>query len=136
MTTARCERQGQTEIGIISYDGHDFAALGATVHGRHLTAYTKLDRGHVVLTTWCGKTMLACRHEVVREFRDGTLALVFRLIHGRFVAGYALADIGMLFRGELLADTTADDAERAARRIADHFATLDAEEEADFDPDA
>ena len=35
---------------------------------------------------------------------SGSLALMFRLTHGRFIVGYALGDDGMLFRGELLTD--------------------------------
>ena len=99
MTTTRCERRGQTEIGIISHEGHEFAALGATVHGCHVTAYTRKIGSHIVLTTWCGKTMLDCRNEVVRKFWSGSLAIIFRLTHGRFIVGYALDESGMLFRG-------------------------------------
>ncbi|MEO2089800.1 MAG: hypothetical protein ABGY75_09935, partial [Gemmataceae bacterium] len=79
MFTSRSERHGQTEIGIISHEGREFTALGATVHGRDITAFTKLIGGNIVLTTWCGKTMLACRHEVVRRHRDGSLILLYRL---------------------------------------------------------
>jgi hypothetical protein len=100
--STRCERHGQTEIGIISHEGREFAALGATVHCRGVTAYTKLVGGDIVLTTWCGKIMLACRNEVVREHRDGSLILLYRLTNGRFIVGYALAESGMLFRGELV----------------------------------
>lgn len=118
MSTSRSERHGQTEVGIVSHDGREFAALGATVYGRDITAYTKRDGHHIVLTTWAGKTTLACRCEVVRRHRDGSLVLVFRLTSGRFVVGYALGDCGMLFRGELLAGSTDDEARRAAVYIA------------------
>jgi hypothetical protein len=136
MTTTRCERHGQTEIGIISNEGRDFAALGATVHGREITAYTKLIHRQIILTTWCGKTMLDCRNEVVRKFWSGSFAIVFRLTHGRFIVGYALDESGMLFRGELLTDATDDEAKRAALRISDDFAEIDADDEATFDQDA
>lgn len=135
MSTSRSDRHGQTEIGIITHEGRVFAALGATIHGRDITAYTRKIGNQIVLTTWCGKTMLKCRHEVVRTFWSGSLALVFRLTHGRFIVGYALDESGMLFRGELLTDTTDDEAARAAHRISDYFAELDAEDEANFDPD-
>ena len=128
-----CERQGQVEIGVIEHEGHAFAALGASVQGCQITGYTGLQTGDIFLTTWCGKTTLACRSEVVEEYRAGTVALLFRLTKGRFVVGYALGEKGMLFRGELVADCTDDEARRAARRIADHFAELDAEDEAAFD---
>lgn len=36
MTTARCERRGQAEIGVVEHEGREYAALGATVDGRHL----------------------------------------------------------------------------------------------------
>ena len=136
MSTSRSERHGQTEVGIVSHEGREFAALGATVHGRDITAYTMLVGGGIALTTWCGKIMLACRHEVVREHRDGTLILLYRLTNGRFIVGYALAENGMLFRGELLTDGTDDEARRAGIYISNFFAAFDAEDEANFDPDA
>jgi hypothetical protein len=128
--TTRSERHGQTEVGIVIHDGRDFAALGATVHGRDITAYTKLDGHRIVLTTWAGKTMLACRSEIVRRHRDGSLVLCFRLTRRRCVIGYALGDNGMLFRGELLADATKDDARRAAVYIANMCVALDDEDAA------
>jgi len=128
-----CERQGQVEVGVIEHEGHTCAALGASVRGLQITGYTGLQTGDIFLTTWCGKTTLACRSEVVEEYRDGALALLFRLTEGRFVVGYALGEKGMLFRGEILTDFTDEDARREARRIADHFAVLDAEDEAAFD---
>lgn len=136
MSTTRTERHGQAEVGIVSHEGREFAVLGATVQGRDITAYTKLICGNIVLTTWAGKTMLACRSEVVRRHRDGSLVLRFRLTKGRFVVGYALGDNGMLFRGELLIGVTEDESRRAAVFIANMCAALDEEDEANFDPDA
>jgi len=130
MSTSRSERHGQHEVGIVSHEGREFAALGATIHGRDITAYTKLADGNIVLTTWAGKTMLACRSEVVRRHRDGSLVLVFRLTNGRFVVGYALGESGMLFRGELLTGTTDDEARRAAVFIANLCAAFDDEDAA------
>jgi hypothetical protein len=130
MSTTRSERHGQTEIGIVSHDGREFAALGATVHGRGITAYTKRIGGNIVLTTWCGKTMLACRHDVVRRHRDGSLVLIFRLTRCRFIVGYALGDSGMLFRGELVTGRTEDEARRAAVYISNFIAAFDEEDAA------
>lgn len=130
MTISRSERSGQTEIGIVSHDGREFTALGATVRGRDITAYTKLDGHRIVLTTWAGKTMLACRGEVVRRHRDGSLVVLFRLTNGRFVVGYALGDSGMLFRGELLTGSTDDEARRAAVYISNLCAAFDDEDPA------
>ena len=127
--TTRCERQGQTEIGIIEHGGREYAALGATVDGRHLTAYTKTRSGMLTLTTWCGTTMLGCRSEDAASYADGSLAVVFSLTKGRFIAGYALAEDGMLFRGELVTGCSLEQARRAAVRIADHFSELDAEDD-------
>ncbi len=127
----RCERHGQVEIGVIENDGHEFAALGATVVGNHITAYTKRQNGQLALTTWCGETMLACRSEVVDRYADDSLALIFRLPRGRFIVGYALAADGMLFRGELETDCSDEEAQRMARQLADCFAELDAEDEAE-----
>ena len=130
MTISRSERHSQVEVGVVSHEGREFAALGATVRGRDITAYTKLDGHRIVLTTWAGKTMLACRCEVVRRHRDGSLVVLFRLTNGRFVVGYALGDSGMLFRGELLTDTTDDEARRAAVYIANMCAAFDDEDAA------
>jgi hypothetical protein len=75
--------------------------------------------------------MLACCCEIVREYYDGSLALIFRLTHGRFLVGYALGGDGMLFRGELLIDRNDDDAVREAFAIAEHWMKIDEEDECD-----
>lgn len=124
MSTSRSERNGQTEVGIITHEGREFAALGATVHGRDITAYTRLDGSRIVLTTWTGKTMLACRHKVIRRHRDGSLVLIFRLTRRRFIVGYGLGESGMLFRGELVTGSM-DEARRAAIFIANLCAVFD-----------
>lgn len=125
----KCLRQGQIEVGVIEHDSHEFSALGASVVGRHVTGYTKLIHGDITLQTWCGQTMLACRSEVVERYWSGSVALMFRLTRGRFIVGYALAEDGMLFRGELVDNCTDDEARDTARQLADHFAELDAEDE-------
>ena len=130
--TTRCERQGQIEIGIIEHEGHEFVALGATVVGRSVTGYTHRTPSGIDLRTWCGRTMLACRCEVVERYWSDTVALLFGLTNGRFLIGYGLADHGMLFRGALVVDCSLEDARREARRIAEAFADLDAEDEAAF----
>lgn len=132
MTNTRCERQGQIETGIIEHEEQEFAALGASVVGRNITGYTKEDRFGITLTTWCGKTMLDCRCEIVERYWTGALALMFRLPHGRFIVGYALGESGMLFRGELMDDCDEDDARRQAAYLAQFFADLDAEDEKAF----
>jgi len=132
MTSTRCERRGQVEIGIIEHDGREFAALGASVVGRNITGYTKRDRFGITLRTWCGKTMLDCRCVVVERYWSGSLALMFRLPRGRFIVGYALDESGMLFRGELIDDCTDDEARRQATYLSEFFADLDAEDEEAF----
>jgi len=128
----QCVRHGQIEIGIIEHEGRDFSALGATVQGRSITGYTKLVDGEIQLSTWCGKTTLASRSEVVERFWSGSLALMFRLPRGRFIVGYALAETGMLFRGELLTNCDEDEARRHALMISDCFSQLDAEDDEAF----
>ena len=129
MTSTRCERQGQIEIGIIEHEGQEYTALGSSVVGRNITGYTKEDRNGITLTTWCGKTMLDCRNEIVERYWTGSLALVFRLVRDRFIIGYALGENGMLFRGELIDDCTDDEARRQAAYLAQFFGDLDAEDE-------
>ena len=127
-----CIREGQVEIGIIEHEGRKFSALGATVVGREITAYTKLVDDDIHLMTWCGKTMLACRSEVVERFWSGSLALLFRLPRGRFIVGNALAEDGMLFRGELIDGCDDGEARHRAMMISDCFAQLDADDEEEF----
>ena len=75
--------------------------------------------------------MLACRSEVIRQFHDGSSALMFRLTDRRFVVGFALGDDGMLFRGELLTDCDDDRARREAVTLAELWSQIDADDEAD-----
>ncbi|MHC2069740.1 hypothetical protein ACYFX5_19890 [Bremerella sp. T1] len=127
-----CKRQGQIEIGVIEHQGQAFTAIGATVIGRHITAYTNATCHGITLTSWCGKIMLDCRCEIVETYWSGSLALMFRLTRGRFIIGYALGESGMLFRGELIDDYTDDDARRQAAHLAQFFGDLDAEDEEAF----
>lgn len=127
-----CVRHGQIEAGIIEHEGHEYSALGATVVGCRVTGYTRLVNGEIHLGTWCGKSMLASRSEVIERFWSGSLALMIRLTKGRFVVGFALGDDGMLFRGELIANCNEDEARRHALMISDCFAQLDAEDEESF----
>lgn len=127
-----CVRSGQIEVGIINHEGKEFSAIGASVVGRTLTAYTKLAHGEIHLTSWCGQTILACRSEVVQRYADDSMAIIFRLTGNQFIVGYALADNGMLFRGELLRHGDEDDARYLARHLADDFAQLDADDEEAF----
>ena len=127
----RCERRGQLEIGIVTHDCHVFAAFGSSVNGHNVTAYTRHRNGSISLTRWNGSTMLACRNEVIRQFHDGSIALVFRLTNRHFVVGYALGNDGMLFRGELLSDSDSDRARHEAFTLADHWSGIDTEDELD-----
>ena len=124
-----CIRHGQIEVGIVEHDGNEWSAFGATVHGRSITGYTKVVGNDIHLATWCGKTTLASRCEVVERFWSGNLALMFRLPRGRFIVGYALGEDGMLFRGELLTDCDEDEARRHALMISDCFAQLDSDDQ-------
>jgi hypothetical protein len=128
----RCERHGQTEIGIIEHEGHEFSALGANVNGPHIAAYTTRRNGQLVLTTWCGATMLACRSSVIETFWTGAFVVLFRLARRRFIVGFSLGE-GMLFRGELLLDCTEDDAKAKAMELSDYCADIDADDEAEFE---
>ena len=134
MASTRSIRQGQIEIGIVEHEGHEFAALGATVVRRDITAYLKFKRGHYWLTTWAGGTMLDCRSEVIERYWNGGLALVFRLPKNRFIVGYALGDDGMLFRGELIDGCDEDEARRHCLMVSENWAEVDqADEEAELE---
>src|SRR5947209_6933888 len=133
MSKTYCLRHGQTEVGVIEHQGHAFAALGASVQGKQVTGYTHCVRGDVILKTWCGKTLLGSRSEIVEtypadEWGQG-VALVFRLANGRAIVGYALDKQGMLFRGELVED----DFEHAAKQEAEHWRRLDAKDAEKFE---
>jgi hypothetical protein len=97
--TVQCERRGQLEIGAIDHEGQVFVAFEEGVSGHNVTGYTSRRNGSVDLTRWDGISMLGCRSDVVREYGDGSLALVFRLRGDRFIVGHALGENGMLFRG-------------------------------------
>lgn len=127
-----CIRSGQIEVGIITHEGNDFSAMGASVVGRSLTAYTRCTHGEIHLTSWCGQTILASRSEVVQRYADDSMAIIFRLTGKQFIVGYALAEDGMLFRGELLRNGNEDDARYLARQLADDFAQLDGDDEEAF----
>ena len=129
---ADCVRQGQIEEGVIQHEGREWSALGATVQGHSITGYTRLVDGEIQLSSWNGQTTLASRSEIVERFWSGSLALMFRLARGKFSVGYALADDGMLFRGELLTNVDDDEARRHALMVSDCLSQLDAEDEEDF----
>jgi hypothetical protein len=129
--TTKSERLGQLEIGIVTHNGHVYAAFGSSVNGHNVTAYTCLRDGHISQTRWDGSTMVGCRSEIVREFYDRSIALMFRLTDDRFIVGYALGDDGMLFRGELLIDCTDQRARQEALTLAEHWSEIDQEDEAD-----
>lgn len=126
-----CYRRGQGEVGVIDHEGRIFAAFGSSVSGHNVTAYTRNEGKRIALTRWDGGTMLACRSEVVREYHDGSLALMYRLANGRHIVGYALGDDGMLFRGELMTNCNDDRARREAVALAEYWSEIDAEDEAD-----
>ncbi len=126
-----CERRGQVEIGVVDHDGHTYAAFGSSVSGHNVTGYTRNRNGCISLTRWDGSTMLGCRSQYIHKFSDGSLALVFRMTHGRFLVGYALGDDGMLFRGELLTDCSNERAIQEALALTDYWSGIDAEDEAD-----
>jgi hypothetical protein len=127
----RCERRGQVEIGIIDHDGRIFAAFGSSVQGHNITGFIALHHGQTALTRWDGSKMLACRSEVVREYHDGSLAIIFKLKNDRYIVGYALGAEGMLFRGELLLGCDDERARQEAVALAEYWARIDAEDEAD-----
>ena len=128
MATTRSFRQGQVEVGVIENNGVEYAAYGATVCGREISAYLKFKRGHYWLTTWSGGTMLDARSEIVERFWNGGMAILFRLPKRRFVVGYALGN-EMLFRGELLDGCNEDDARRHAMMLSQNWSEVDAEDE-------
>ncbi len=126
-----CERRGQLEIGIITHDGRSYAAFGSSICGRNVTGYTRNLNGCIVLTRWDGSTMLACRYQVIRQFWDGSIALMFRMTHQRYIVGHALGDDGMLFRGELLTDCDDERARYEAIEVSEYWSQIDEEDQAD-----
>jgi hypothetical protein len=131
----KCERRGQLEIGIVTHDGHAYAAFGSSINGRNVTGYTRHRNGCLSLTRWDGSTMLCCRSKVIRHYHDGSIVLLFRLTHSRFVVGYALGVDGMLFRGELLTECDSDRARHDASALAEFWSHIDTEDEADVESD-
>jgi hypothetical protein len=100
-------QNGQTEVGIVEHSGQQFAALGSSTSGTHVTGY--LSHCNRMLTSWGGKVILSGRVEHHGSYRtafDGDTAegVVWWLSKNRAIAGYSLG-AGMLFRGELLYGT-------------------------------
>ena len=132
MASTRSFQQNQIEVGVLEHNGTEYAAYGATVVRRDITAYLKFKKNHYWLSSWSGETKLASRSEIVERFWDGSLALMFRLPRGRFIVGYALGDDGMPFRGELIDHCDEDEARRHAVMVSRNWAELDAEDEEVF----
>lgn len=144
----RCERDEYgREVGVITHNGHEFRALGASVQGEHVTGYLAKNED---LKTWCGRTMLSCR--ALRFGRNGrqsalewhgdswgdTFGIAFPLTHGRAIVGYALG-VGCLFRGELVQledwkneDDFLAELRRETERVCEHWLQVDADDEAEF----
>lgn len=133
MDSTRSVRQGQIEVGIIEHDGHEYAAYGATVVKRDITAYLKFKRNHFWLTTWAGGTMLDCCSEVVERYWHGGMAMMFRLPRGRFIVGYVIDGNGSLYRGELIDGCSEEEARHHCKMVAENWMELDAEDEAAFE---
>ena len=125
MASTRSFQQNQIEVGVLEHNGTEYAAYGATVVRRDITAYLKFKKNHYWLSSWSGETKLASRSEIVERFWDGSLALMFRLPRGRYIVGYALGDDGMLFRGELIDHCDEDEARRHCQMVADNWAEVD-----------
>lgn len=125
-------RQGQSEIGIIEFQGKQFAAYGASVNGREIAAY---HGKNFVLTNWGSMVILDCRCSVVEKFRlrwgDETYALVFKLTNGRAIVGYSLGE-RMLFRGELIEGSDEKELRRYAIGLSEHWIERDEEDDDAF----
>jgi len=120
-----CERQGQTEIGVVEFEGREFRALGASVQGKRVSGYLgKRDQ----LQSWCGRTMMDCRSERFGEYRtdcdDDTFGVVYFLTRGRAIVGYCLG-VGMLFRGELVEIESREDAIRQCEAECEYWLNID-----------
>ena len=61
MTTTRSFQQNQIEVGILEHNGTEYAAYGATVVRRDITAYLKFKKNHYWLSSWSGGAKLDCR---------------------------------------------------------------------------
>ena len=124
-------RHGQSETGIISHQGNEYAAGGSSVQGKYVAGYTHDGPGGLQLRRWSGREWFRSRAKILRMFRDHdgeeAYAVVFRLPNGRAIAGYALGLDGMLFRGELC---DASEAEDTARSLSEFWMERDAEDEA------
>ena len=125
-------RQGQSEIGIVEHQGKQFAAYGASVNGKEISAY---HGKNFTLTDWGSRVILDCRCSVVQKFRlrwgDEAFALVFKLTNGRAIVGYSLGE-RMLFRGELVDETDERELKRLAIGISEHWIERDEEDDDDF----
>lgn len=95
----RSEQHGQVEVGIVSHEGREFAALGSVIDGDRITAYLGKD-GY--LTKWDG-TVIGIYHitsswRTPKSFVSGTMNQVYAKMDGQWYVGRSAGE-GMLFRG-------------------------------------
>lgn len=144
MIGTRCDRDEHgREVGIITHNGHEFRALGASTSGPYLNAYLHEKRNGInlpsaVLQTWCGRRILEARSEMCGDYwtddNGKSFGLIFRLTNRRAIVGYALG-AGMLFRGELVESRewdTEDELRGHCRRVCEHWIERDAEDAEEF----
>lgn len=98
----RTEQHGNTEIGIIEYEGKEFAAFGSVITDTHISAY--LGKAGV-LTNWAGEAVgtyhITSTWSIPRSFVSSTMHQVYACVNGKTYTGRS-AGVGMLFNGKLV----------------------------------
>lgn len=100
---SRTEQHGNTEVGIVTHNGREFAALGSVIEPTHIVAYlgkggqlTKWDGtviGHYnVVTTW----------PTPHSYVSSTMSQVEAWVGPRCYTGRSAGE-GMVFKGKRVA---------------------------------
>jgi hypothetical protein len=96
----RTEQHGNVEVGIIAYEGREYAALGSVIEGERIAAYLGKNGQ---LTKWDGTVIGTYRvtstWRTPRSYVSSTQSQVYAIVNGRKYTGRSAGE-GMLFRGK------------------------------------
>ena len=100
---SRSEWQGRAELGIVSLNGREHAALGSSVTDTHAVGYLDKRDGQLVIASWDGTQVLGPATitrtwRTPRSFMSSSMSQVTATIDGTRYTGRC-ADLSMLWKG-------------------------------------
>ena len=93
----------EPEIGVFTYGGREYAALGSVVTDEYAVGYLAERDGHLVITSWDGTTVLGTAvitstWRTPRSFVSSSMSQVVATIDGARYTGRC-AGLSMLWKG-------------------------------------